>query len=145
MSAKPRVPVRERVSLVLPVKMPSGNSMKGRKWEQLNARKRYERQLIPLRDSARCEGPAILTITRILGPRERPYDTDRLYGAAGPLIDALGSMGYIPSQPRRKKGVIVRMVADDRPEMLDLRVHQDERMRASGPRILVSIRPRRTA
>ena len=59
-----------------------------------------------------------LGLTRVLGPKERLYDTDNLVGGAKQLIDAMVSCGWF---------------VDDSPKFLVVNCFQDEDFRGVGP------------
>jgi Holliday junction resolvase RusA-like endonuclease len=100
-----------------------------RGWERVRwIKAAFLKELPPLVKSKRAKGRKRVTITRVLGPRERLYDPDNLVGACKPLLDALRAAGYIE---------------DDTAALIDLHVAQDATARSAGPKILVSIRERR--
>ena len=118
-------------ALTIPLKLPSMNqwSNQFRGWQRVRwIKARFEKELPPLVKSKRAKGRKRVTITRVLGPRERLYDPDNLVGACKPLLDALRAAGYIE---------------DDTAALIDLHVAQDSSARSAGPKILVSIRPGR--
>jgi len=53
----------------------------------------------------RALGPRRLTIVRIMGPRERPFDTGNVYYAAAAIIDIVAKKGWL---------------VDDTPRLLEL-------------------------
>ena len=120
-------------ALSIPTKLPSMNAWANqhRGWERVRwIKAAFLKELPPLSPRQRAvKGRRLrVTITRVLGPRERPYDTDNLYGAVKPLIDALRDAEYI---------------FDDDGSHIDLHVAQDASARSAGPKILISIRPGR--
>jgi len=117
------------LSLTIPAKLPSLNVLRkhpgGRgRFASTAWRRAFEREIPPIVGRAlRCTVRAEVEIVRYLGPRERPYDTDNLYGGCKPLLDALRAHGYI---------------AGDSPDLLTLSVRQAADL--AGPRIEVRIR-----
>jgi hypothetical protein len=65
-----------------------------------------------------------VTITRILGPKQRPYDPDNQFSACKEILDAL-----------RLQGVIF----DDSPTWLELTVQEDATNRSAGPAVRVRV------
>ena len=61
--------------------------------------------------------PVAVTITRHYGYRKRPYDTDNLYAAAKPILDALKS-------PRGRSRHGLSVILEDNPEYCKLTVRQ---------------------
>ena len=120
------------LSLTIPAKLPSLNVLRKYPGGRAGGRGRYtstawrrafEREIPPIVGRAnRCTVRAEVEIIRYLGRRERPYDTDNLYGGCKPLLDALRAHGYI---------------AGDSPDLLTLSVRQAADL--AGPRIEVRI------
>jgi len=107
-------------TLRLPCRLPSANSLIRGRWGNVNWRARFERELPRLLSSqwqseirfVLMKGrkptfrrravptpnavPCSILITRIMGPRERPYEGENLWAGIKPLIDALVLAGYLP-------------------------------------------------
>ena len=71
-----------------------------------------------------CRTPAIVEITRVLGPREREMDSDNLAYACKGLRDPFVQGGYL---------------VDDAPRWATFQYRQDGSRRDDGPRIEVHI------
>jgi hypothetical protein len=65
-----------------------------------------------------------VSITRILGPRQRSFDTDNAYAACKNLLDCLQIKG---------------MIFDDSPAWIDLTVEEDSANRSAGPAVRVRV------
>jgi hypothetical protein len=70
------------------------------------------------------EGRHRVTITRILGKRQRRFDRDNLHGSVKLLVDALRGQNVI---------------RDDNPAAIDLVVLEDASNRAFGPAVRVRV------
>ena len=68
---------------------------------------------------------ALITLTRVLGPKQRPYDVENFAYQQKGLVDALKAGRYL---------------VDDSPKWVTISYIQDERNRAQGPCILIDIR-----
>lgn len=67
-----------------------------------------------------------VTITRILGPRQRRFDADNAHASCKQVLDSL-----------RAQGVIF----DDSPAWIDLSVAEDCDNRSSGPAVRIRVEP----
>lgn len=77
------------------------------------------------------ECPVAVTITRFYGHRKRAYDTDNLYAAAKPILDALKA-------PRGRSRHGLSVILEDNPEYCHLKVRQ-EKSKDKSTRILIEV------
>lgn len=103
-----------------------------RRW---NLKQRALRQfgILPQRETRRAH----LTITRILGPRERVMDEDNLRYAAKGAIDALPNRYRAPIGGKWLGGG--NWIVDDSPAWITSEWHQDPARRSQGPRVEIRI------
>lgn len=101
------------------VKLPSANKLIRSHWVDVNFRRKCELALDPLTASKRANVVKTIfrkrgkpyrkttpkprahrcriTVTRILGPRERAYEGENAWASMKPVIDALVLAGYLPA------------------------------------------------
>lgn len=86
----------------LPIRLPSVNELRTKRpphgsGRYLNTawRRYFERELGPPNAGERMKGPVAVTVTRLMGPREREFDD--FNEGIKPLVDALRTCGYIES------------------------------------------------
>lgn len=79
----------------------------------------------------RFECPVRVNITRFYGFRKRAYDTDNLYAAAKPILDALKA-------PRGRSHHGLSVILEDNPEMCRLEVRQ-EKSKDKDTKILIEV------
>lgn len=70
------------------------------------------------------KGPVELTITRLIGHRQRRWDVDNLWGAVKPLVDALRESKQMANQRGRTTQGGLGIIAEDDPDALELYVGQ---------------------
>ena len=110
------------ITLKIPGKLPSNNKLSGHVWARTNWCKKFMKELVPLTKLRRWKGRARVCVSRNMGPKERAYDVDNLYGGCKPLLDALKNMYYIE---------------DDSNALLDLSMSQGRA--DDGPSITITI------
>lgn len=115
-------------TLLLPVQLLSKNQRDKLNWRaRHNLRKNYS-QIIGLKYPRRADPPKYkqrVTVTRVMGPREREWDTQNIgAGTAVELIDALKLAGYF---------------VDDSPKWLETKFTQERSSKVNGPAVLVQI------
>lgn len=118
------------MTLVLPIELTNGNDGRTKHWAPAAERRReYEATIALLHPRPRpVPTPCRVTITRVLGPKQRPFDADSLgRGNAKELIDAIVAVGFLP---------------DDGPRhVLEVTYRQDATRRGDGPSTEVTIEP----
>lgn len=116
------------MTLTLPIELTNGNDGRTKHFGRAAARrKQYEHTIRLLHGSPDpIPTPVRLTITRVLGPKQRPFDADSLgRGNAKELIDAIVAAGFLP---------------DDGPRhVLEVTYRQDATRRKDGPSTEVTI------
>lgn len=116
------------MTLVLPIELTNGNEGRSKHWgSAAKRRKKYEGIIRLLRPNpAPLRTPVKITITRILGRKQRHYDADSLgRGNAKEIIDAIVACGFLP---------------DDGPRhVTEVTYRQDASKRAFGPATEVTI------
>jgi hypothetical protein len=120
-------------SVTLPLDMPSLNAyMRWHFRKQKSWRERIEQYIFVLGSPLpKYECPVSVTITRFYGHRKRAYDTDNLYAAAKPILDALKS-------PRGRSRHGLSVILEDNPEYCHLKVQQ-EKSKDKSTRIVVEV------
>lgn len=120
-------------SVALPVDMPSLNAyMRWHFRKQKAWRERIEQYIFVLGSPLpKYECPVAVTITRFYGHRKRAYDTDNLYAAAKPILDALKA-------PRGRSRHGLSVILEDNPEYCHLKVRQ-EKSKDKSTRILIEV------
>lgn len=114
--------------LQLPIELTNGNEGRSKHWgSAAKRRSEYEGIIRLLRPNPRpVETPVRLTITRVLGRKQRLYDADSLArGNAKEIIDAIVAAGFLP---------------DDGPRhVVACEYRQDASRRREGPSTVVEI------
>lgn len=97
----------------------SPNRLLRMKWFMQSKEKERAMQMIAVfgRPLPTFDGPVAMVIVRKFGKRQRPLDTDNLYGGCKLLIDAMKA-----PKGRSKRGLSI--LTDDDPRSLDLWVTQ---------------------
>ena len=118
------------MTLTLPIELTNGNDGRTKHFGQAASRRReYENTIRLLHPRPRpVPTPCSVTITRVLGPKQRLFDADSLgRGNAKELIDAIVAVGFLP---------------DDGPRhVLEVTYRQDATRRRDGPSTEVTIEP----
>ena len=121
------------MTLTLPIELTNGNEGRTKHWgDAKNRRRKYEAtiRLLWSRDHrgppTPITTPVKVTITRVLGKRQRLYDADSLgRGNAKEIIDAIVAAGFLP---------------DDGPKHVTAcEYRQDATRRGEGPAVEVTI------
>lgn len=116
------------MKLVLPIELTNGNEGRRKHWGAAARRRKAYAATIGFLYGKRLPvpTPVRVTITRVLGPRQRLFDRDSLgRGNAKELIDAIVAVGLIP---------------DDSPKHVwSVEYRQDETRRKDGPSVEVLI------
>ncbi len=117
-------------TLVLPVQLLSKNARDKLHYRARHKLRRDYEEVIRLAYPRRGEPPRTkqrVTVTRVLGPRERPFDGQNVgAGSAVELIDALTACGFW---------------VDDAPRWLETAFEQGDRPGVKGPAVVVEIEP----
>lgn len=97
----------------------SPNKLLRMKWFMQSKQKDQAMMLVSIygRPTPEFAGPVRMVIARMYGKRQRPLDTDNLYGGCKLLIDCMKA-----PKGRSKRGLSV--IAEDNPKALDLTVVQ---------------------
>lgn len=115
----------ETIRLIYVGKLPRMNRQQPSYWWRYQLRRRAQAQFGMLPRSHWATRAGVVTITRVLGPRERLMDEfDNLRYAMKGLVDALVTCGYL---------------VDDSPQWASFTVGQDATRRADGPMVEISI------
>lgn len=108
------------MTLVLPIELTNGNEGRTKHWAP--AHKRRQQYELTIRSEyphpKPVKTPVKLTVTRVLGKRQRRYDADSLgRGNAKEIIDALVAVGFLPDDgPKHVREVTYRQDDKTRPE-----------------------------
>lgn len=104
------------MTLTLPIKLLNDNQGRSQHWSKAAKRKRDYTAMVRVLGGRRApfEVPVALTVTRVLGPRERLWDADSIgRGSAKELIDALVACGWLHDDgPKWVKSVEYRQEVD---------------------------------
>ena len=118
------------MTLHLDLRLKSLNQLKGRHWRARHDDKRrvgIAFLAARVRQTTPPQHRQLVTLTRILGPRERAWDDENLHGGtAKAVIDTLTDLGYW---------------VDDSPKWIDRAYHQDATRRAEGPAVEITVEP----
>jgi Holliday junction resolvase RusA-like endonuclease len=115
------------IDVTLPLDLVGANKLLRMHWRE---RKQYQTHVLNhlvvagVRWRERQPAKQAVTITRILGPKQRRMDTDNAHASCKQVLDGL-----------KKQGVIF----DDSPAWIDLTVNEDSANRASGPAVRVRV------
>jgi hypothetical protein len=116
------------LTLVLPIQLKSKNERDRMHWRQQRAMRQSYHDIVTLKYSRNELPPEVkqrVTVTRVMGPRERDFDEQNIgAGTAIELIDALTAAGYWK---------------DDSPRWLETRFVQARSKTIKGPAVLVEI------
>jgi hypothetical protein len=121
------LPGGSMIDVTMPIDLPSANAILRMHWrKQRQLRTEYRNWLWA---RARCvshppEGKQRVTITRILGPRQREFDPDNLPASCKSLIDALRDCKHIGNDTGRD---------------IELVLLEDSANRAAGPAVRVRV------
>ena len=114
--------------LVVRLKLKSLNDLKGRHWARRHQEKNDAAWALKEAGARRTTPPEhrqLVTLTRVLGPRERVWDFENLTGGtAKAIFDALTDLGYW---------------RDDSPRWIDRAYEQDALQRQNGPAVEIRI------
>ena len=120
----------EPLTLVLPIQLLSKNARDKLHYRARHKLRREYQAVIELTYPRRGEPPRVkqrVTVTRVLGPRERPFDEQNVgAGSAVELIDALTAAGFW---------------VDDAPRWLETAFKQGDNPAVKGPAVVVEIEP----
>ena len=109
-----------RVELTLPIELTNGNEGRSKHWAPAHKRRReYELAIrAEYPRPKKVKTPCRMTVTRVLGKRQRKFDADSLgRGNAKEIIDALVAVGFLPDDgPRHVVEVTYRQDDSVRPE-----------------------------
>jgi hypothetical protein len=99
-----------KVRLRIPLKLPYKNELtpsydKGAFFRYQGLKREWKAAIPEALPHQRALGARRLTIVRIMGPRERPFDTGNVYYACAAIIDIVAQKGYL---------------VDDTPDLLEL-------------------------
>lgn len=103
------------ITIVVRLKPPTQNELgankggRGAWWQYAATKKLWASHIPPCPHHQRAAGPRHLRVTRVLGHRERAYDTMNLVGGLKPIVDLLVECGYL---------------VDDRDQEFSFSVHQ---------------------
>lgn len=116
------------IDLTLPLDLPSRNQIDVMHWSARHRLRQEFEDALSLAgvcfEANTRQGRWLLTITRLLGRRQRVFDDDNAVGGAKQLIDALVRCGWF---------------VDDGPDFLVVRVAQDAGDRAAGPAVRLQV------
>lgn len=107
----------ELYSLAIPIDLKNDNEGRSQHWRKANDRKAAYREILrPYRRRNTFPKGVTLEITRILGPRQRKWDSDSvLRGSAKELIDTLVELGWFEDDgPEFIASVVGKQIADFR-------------------------------
>lgn len=114
------------LSKILPVELTNRNDGQGHSWFRTAHEKERILRILTGQKREPFRFPVRITVTRILGKRQRLWDADSvLRGNAKQLIDSLTDLGWW---------------VDDSPEWItDAQGHQDATRRDKGPAVLIEV------
>jgi len=113
--------VSEPIHLVYVGHLPRMNKQHPTYWHRWNQKKSAMRQFGMLPPALRATRKAVVHITRVLGPRQRPMDQLENLGAClKGAADALVQCGYL---------------VNDSPKWVEWSICQDGNRRSDGPRV----------
>ena len=123
-------PASEPLRLVLPIQLLSKNARDKLHYRARHKLRKDYQAVIELTYPRRAGPPQVkqrVTVTRVLGPRERPFDGQNVgAGSAVELIDALSAAGFW---------------VDDAPRWLETAFKQGDSPAVKGPAVVVEIEP----
>ena len=123
-------PTSAPLTLTLPIQLLSKNARDKLHYRARHKLRRDYGAIIELIYPRRADPPKVkqrATVTRVLGPRERPFDEQNVgAGSAVELIDALSAAGFW---------------VDDAPRWLETVFTQGDRPGVTGPAVVVEIEP----